>query len=177
MRPEFAPWLIPLTAVAASASAQAKVYLSVEEAQAALFPKARFVAADQTLSADQAAAIQKQCGQKPPSPRLRAWRTSTGGWFLLDRVIGKHEFITYALGLDASGAVTGVEILEYRESYGGEVREAGWRAQFVGKRVGAPLRVGADIRNIAGATLSSKHITDGVKRLLATHAVALANAA
>jgi len=52
-----------------------------------------------------------------------------------------------------------------------------WRAQFVGKRGGSPLRLGNDIRNISGATLSSKHITDGVKRLLATHAVVLAPAA
>lgn len=177
MRSELTPWLIPLTAVAAASSAQAKVYLSVEQAQAALFPQASFARADQTLTAAQIAAIQKQCGQRPPSPRLHAWRVSTGGWFLLDQVIGKHEFITYAVGLDGSGAVTGVEILEYRESYGGEVRQPGWRAQFVGKRFGAPLKVGRDIRNIAGATLSSKHIADGVKRLLATHAVALATAA
>ena len=51
---------------------------------------------------------------------------------------------------------------------------AAWRAQFVGKRADAPLKLGADIKNISGATLSSKHITDGVKRLLVTHALVLA---
>jgi hypothetical protein len=30
----------------------------------------------------------------------------------------------------------------------------------------SPLQLGADIKNISGATLSSKHITDGVKRVL-----------
>ena len=29
-----------------------------------------------------------------------------------------------------------------------------------------PLKVGADIRNISGATLSSMHVTEGVKRIL-----------
>ena len=31
---------------------------------------------------------------------------------------------------------------------------------------GSPLKVGADIRNISGATLSSMHVTEGVKRIL-----------
>jgi Na+-transporting NADH:ubiquinone oxidoreductase subunit NqrC len=70
--------------------------------------------------------------------------------------------------------VKGIEILEYRESYGDQVRGAAWRAQFVGKKAGAPLRLGGEIKNISGATLSSKHVTDGVRRILATYAVALA---
>ena len=65
--------------------------------------------------------------------------------------------------------MTKVDILQYRESYGGEVREAGWLAQFVGKTSGSALRVGSDIRNISGATLSSLHITEGIKRLLGTY--------
>ncbi len=89
-------------------------------------------------------------------------------------MVGKHEFITYAVALDASGAVKDIEILDYRESYGGQVREAAWRAQFTGKRYGTPLKLGADIKNISGATLSSKHVTDGVRRILATYAVVLA---
>ncbi len=89
-------------------------------------------------------------------------------------MVGKHEFITYAMALDASGAVKGVEILDYRESYGGQVRDAAWRSQFTGKRHGAALKLGGDVRNISGATLSSKHVTDGVRRVLATYAVVLA---
>jgi Na+-transporting NADH:ubiquinone oxidoreductase subunit NqrC len=62
-----------------------------------------------------------------------------------------------------------VDILQYRESYGGVVREPGWLAQFVGKTSGSPLKVGSDIRNISGATLSSLRVTEGVKRILATY--------
>ena len=178
MRPDQLSWLLPLTAaVAAVAPAQAAVYLSVEQAQTAIFPRATFQAAPVTLTPAQVAAVQKLSGQRLRSPTLKAWRVSTGGWFIVDQVIGKHEFITFALGLDAGGAVRGVEILEYRESYGGQVTAPAWRAQFIGKRAGEPLTLGADIRNISGATLSCKHVTEGVKRLLATHAVALAPAA
>ena len=68
----------------------------------------------------------------------------------------------------------GVEILDYRETYGGEVRNANWRRQFVGKRPGSALRLDQDIKNISGATLSSRHVTDGVRRLLVTYQMLLA---
>ena len=39
--------------------------------------------------------------------------------------------------------------------------------QFIGKDHAAPLRVGEDITNISGATLSCTHLTDGVRRIVA----------
>ena len=95
---------------------------------------------------------------------------------MVDRVIGKHEFITYALALGVDGTVRGVEILDYRETYGGEIRNANWRRQFVGKRPSAQLQLDKDIKNISGATLSSRHVTDGVRRLLVTYQMLLSNA-
>ena len=99
-------------------------------------------------------------------PRERLWRVSSGGWFFVDQVLGKHELITYALALEPDGRVRGIEILEYREAHGGEVRNANGRAQFVGKTAGDRLELDRDIANISGATLSCRHVTDGVKRLL-----------
>jgi Na+-transporting NADH:ubiquinone oxidoreductase subunit NqrC len=60
-----------------------------------------------------------------------------------------------------------VEILEYRESHGGEIRNDRWLAQFAGRSTPAQLRFRTDIKNIAGATLSSEHVTAGVRRILA----------
>ena len=91
------------------------------------------------------------------------------GLVVLDHVIGKHLYIDYTVALDTSGKVKRVDILTYRESYGGEVRESGWLGQFVGKTNGSQLHTGGDIRNISGATLSSLHVTEGVKRVLATY--------
>jgi hypothetical protein len=99
-----------------------------------------------------------------------AWKAHAGekllGLFVVDRVIGKHLYIDYAVALDPTGRVSRVEILEYRESYGGEVRSPSWLAQFVGKSNSSNVKVGNDIRNISGATLSSLHLTEGVKRIL-----------
>ena len=89
------------------------------------------------------------------------------GRVLVDSVVGKFEQIDYAVALDANGKVLAVEILAYREGHGGEVRMPGWRNQFVGKTAADPIRIGSDISNISGATLSCTHVTDGVHRLVA----------
>lgn len=167
--------LLPAAAasVVCTVPAGATVYLSLAEAQRILFPGASLTPLTVTLTSDQVAAIEAESGVNVRSRHVRAWKASSGGWLIVDEVLGKHEFIPIAVAIDRSGAVRGIEILEYRESYGDGVRDAGWRAQFTGKRRGAALRLGEDIRNISGATLSSRHVTDGVKRLLSTHAVAL----
>lgn len=158
-----------------AAPAQATVYLTVEQAQKLMFPGATLTAVPLTLTAEQTATIERASDTSVLNRALHVWRASTGGWFIADEVVGKHEYIPLAVALDESGAVKAVEILEYREAYGGEVRNPKWLAQFTGKKNGAPLVDGQSIKNISGATLSSKHITDGVRRLLATHATVLAN--
>jgi len=167
-------WLAAAPVALVAPSAMAKVYLSVEQAQALAFPGASLTPAFRRLTDDQVAKIQGQSGVHVLNRDLKVWRSSTGGWFIADQVVGKHEFITFSLAIDRTGAVKDVEILEYRESYGDQVRNAAWRAQFVGKRNGAKFKLDDDIKNISGATLSSRHITDGVKRLLATYAIVLA---
>jgi hypothetical protein len=167
------PWLIIPAGLVASTSGYATTYLSVEQAQAALFPGITLTPARVTLTPAQRTAIEKAGGVRVRAAEVRAWRVAGGGWFLVDEVLGKHEFITYACGIDAHGAVTGIEIMDYRETYGYQVRDRGWRNQFPGKTAASELELDVDIRNISGATLSSRHITDGVKRLLATYALVL----
>lgn len=166
--------LLPLATAAIASPVYAKVYLSVEEAQQLMFPGATFTKQALTLTDAQAGAIEKASRTNVLNRQVQLWKVSTGGWFIADEVVGKHEFIPIAVGLDASGGVKDIEILEYREAYGDQVRNPKWRAQFTGKRNGARLSLTEDIQNISGATLSSKHITDGVRRLLATYAVAIA---
>ena len=85
----------------------------------------------------------------------------------VDEVIGRQDLITYALGIDTVGALRTPEIMAYRESHGGEVRNAKWRRQFAGAQGLDALRFRADIKNIAGATLSCEHLTQGVRYLVA----------
>jgi Na+-translocating ferredoxin:NAD+ oxidoreductase RnfG subunit len=145
---------MPAAAIMVVASpAYAAQYLSIDEARKLAFPSATNF-------------TEVQPG--------RVWKAEAGGrvagLFILDRVIGKHLYIDYAVALTPSGAVHRVEILQYRESYGGEINNQSWLAQFVGKTSGSSLRINDDIRNISGATLSSTHVTEGVKRVLAAYA-------
>jgi FMN-binding domain len=171
---DWIPFIAAPVAIAGSAvPGVANTYLTVQQAQQAIFPGASFTQLNITLTPDQQKNIESRSGVRVRSRDLKIWKVSGGGWFIVDEVLGKHEYITYALGLNAGGSVKQIEILDYRETYGYEVREASWREQFVGKTDQAPLKLDGDIRNISGATLSSRHITEGVKRLLATYEVAL----
>jgi len=169
---------VPVAAVCVPAAAHATQYLTVEQAQRALFPTAqRFAASTVKLSAEARERIATESGVPSRRDEQPLWRAMHGdalvGFFIVDEIIGKHELITYAVGLDPQGVVRGIEILAYRETRGGEVRDPRWRAQFNGKHVGDPLRLGEDIQNLSGATLSCRHITDGVRRLVALYGVAL----
>lgn len=177
MRPRLLCLVAP--AVLVGAPVHAEQYLSVAQAQAALFPAGTsFARLDITLSPAQIEAIEDDSGQRVREPKPAVWRARAGdkpaGWFLVDDVIGKHEFITYALALDAAGAVQGIEILDYRETYGGEIRRAEWRMQFLGKRHGDAFKLGGNIRNITGATLSCRNVMNGVQRLLSMQSLVLA---
>ena len=176
-------WFFVIPGAAAAvvpASVLASVYMSVEQAQQAMFPGSRFVAHELVLTPAQRKAIASASHVGSFDNVLHVWDARQGnvraGWFIVDRVVGKHDYITYAVALTPDGAVKRVEILEYRETYGGEIRNAAWRQQFVGKRFGAALQLGKDIKNISGATLSSRHVTDGIRRLLATYQLLLRNA-
>jgi hypothetical protein len=165
---------LPVAAAAMCAPAHALVYLSVDQAQQVMFPGRSLTALPLVLNAEQIAAIEHDSGVKVYAGSLRAWRADDGGYFFVDAVIGKHDLITYAVALTAGAKIRQTEILEYREAYGGEVRNAHWRAQFNGRQQGDPVTIGRDIQNISGATLSCEHVTDGIRRLLATYAIAIA---
>jgi Na+-translocating ferredoxin:NAD+ oxidoreductase RnfG subunit len=168
--------------VSAPVTAWGADYLTVAEAQRVLVPQAQgFAPFVVTLSREQLAQIKKLSGVPQRTQNPKIWRGlkadgRTAGWVLVDEVIGKHEFITYAVGISLDGHVLGVEIMSYRESHGGEIRDGRWRSLFKGKSLADPFKLNKDIPNISGATLSSRNVTDGVKRLLAIHALALKDA-
>lgn len=92
---------------------------------------------------------------------------SVTGYALIDNAKGKDQLITYLVAVGTDLRVRAVEILAYREAYGGEIRNKSWRDQFNGKGPGEELRPGKEIRTITGATISSRSVTAGVKNALA----------
>src|SRR5258708_26992360 len=132
-------YTLPAAAIMSIASpAYAVQYLSIEEAQKQAFPSATHF-------------TEVQAG--------RVWKAEAGGhvagFFVFDRVVGKHLYIDYAVALTPSGAVHSVEILQYRESYGGEIRSASWLPQVAGQTNGSRLKINGHIINTARTALSS----------------------
>ena len=163
-------------AALAPVSASASIYLSVEQAQRDIFGNMALTPHPVLLTSQQQDRLKEVSSVSLPFQGNRIWKAADGGWFIVDEVVGKHEMITYAVGLKADGSVRRVEVLEYRESYGYEVAQAQWLHQFEGATSATPLKLGNEVKNISGATLSSKHLTDGVKRVLELYATVLRNA-
>ena len=161
-----------MTAVAPAA--MATVYLSPDQAITAIFPgqnAGSFKASTLKLTKEQRKAVSASTGLSVRDKEIKIWTAADGSQMYVDQVVGKHEFITFAMGVGSDGKVRGVEILEYKETYGGEVRRPDWRKQFKGKKLGEAFKLGGDIMNISGATLSCHSVTEGVKRLLAIRAL------
>lgn len=169
---DWAAFLLPTAALASPAFAVD--YLSVAQAQTLLFPAAKsFAEQPLKLNDEQRERIKAASGLRQRWDEQKVWRAETDGklqgWLIVDEVIGKHEFITYATAISPEGKVLGVEIMSYRETHGGQVREPAWRRYFVGKTLADPFKLDEDVPNISGATLSCRNVLDGVKRLLAIH--------
>ncbi len=165
--------VVAILVIAAGHRALAERYLSLEEAQKVFFPGAdRFEAQTVQLTSEQSKAVEQKSGVKVRARESRIWLARKGtnllGVVVLDHVFGKHDLIEYAVAVSPEGKVLQVEILEYREHYGGEIRSAKWREQFKGKTAASRLKLNDDIYNISGATISCRNVTDGVRRVLAT---------
>ena len=151
--------------------AQAVTYLTQEQALALAFEnpseaKKHSILFDETHRK----IIEQKLGEKLDQHGILAYtgRLKSGGrgTLLFDAVIGKHELIDYMVVLDADAKVCFIEMLAYRESQGGEIRRKNWREQFAGKSDKAPPEHEKNVVNISGATLSCRHVTEGVRKLL-----------
>ncbi len=113
----------------------------------------------------------QELGKKIGAPVKREWvvyvAESDGkhdGYAIKDEEKGMHEPIDFAVKFSTAGAVERIEILEYREAYGDEVRGDRFRAQFRGKTSSDPITAGKDIDIVSGASISSRSVALGVKR-------------
>jgi Na+-translocating ferredoxin:NAD+ oxidoreductase RnfG subunit len=168
----FAAGMAPLVAYS-------QIYFTEDQAALAIFPGAKLIRKTIELTPAEIKQIEDRSGEKVHSPLVTVWVGAESNGppnghkeaLFVDQVLGKHEFITFGLGIAKTGSVQGLEIMEYRETYGYDVRKPEWRKQFVGKDASSPLKLNKDITNLSGATLSSAHVTAGVRRLVRTYEV------
>ena len=162
--------LFPAAIVAAAAPAQAFQYQTLQQVQAKLFPGAKFTPQDLTMDIPQVAALIKAGKGSVPGYKIKAWKVSTGGWMFLDQVPGRDDMIRYAVGVDKDGAIKGVEIIECLPQYEA-IRSPRWLNQFLGKRHNEQYDLAAGIEIISGTSLSSEHVSVGVRRIMAAYSL------
>src|SRR5690349_18447066 len=102
--------LFPAALIAAQVpgAAQAEHYLTFSQAQALLFPGATFEPAFLTLGDSEREAIIDDAQVTVWNRDVKVWKVSTGGWLFLDQVLGRDDWISYAVALDEKGVVKGV---------------------------------------------------------------------
>lgn len=164
----FSKLLLILTLLAGTASAQSLEEVT-ETAQGLYAADVTLSPFDPALSAADNKALARVNGSMHAWKKVRAWRVihkgETIGTVFVDNVKGKARPITYLMAFDMQGAIVGLEILRYRESHGGEIQSPMFREQFKGKSHRNALTLGKDIRNISGATISSRAVTRGAHAL------------
>lgn len=170
LRPSLAIIAGPLILAFAAPPALGDATSSRREALKAMFPASEKVRkVTRSLDDEAAQRVAKALGR--PTLRQRefvfyAGETAgkTDGYAIILNEKGKFRPITFLVGIDPKGKVKMVEILQYREPIGGEIRHPRFRRQFKGKGASDPIGLRKDIKNISGATISCRAICAGVKK-------------
>jgi len=88
------------------------------------------------------------------------------GYAFIGTAPSKTDTFEYLVVFDSSLVIKKVNVLVYREDYGGEIGSNRWLKQFVGKARSTDLAVGKNIAAISGATISVYSMTNAVNQLL-----------
>lgn len=159
--------LVPVTALALSTAAFAVDLQTLETGQEKLFPGAKLTKADFTLTQDQFEILKAEFNVPAFRPAFKAWRTEDGSWLILDQVYGLNDVITYLVALTPDGVSKGIEVLVCAENFC-DLYTPEWRTQLAGKTIGKwdPAK---EVQMVSGSTLSSVHVAEGVKKIVAIH--------
>ena len=87
------------------------------------------------------------------------------GYLFLDSQRSKFDTFDYMVILNKDLSIKKVDILVYREAYGGEICSKVFLKQFHGKTSQSKIKIGDDIQGISGATISCRAAVNGVKTL------------
>ena len=91
---------------------------------------------------------------------------TTAGFAFEDTVKGKWGPIHYLVGLAPEGIILQAIILDYQEIRGKPIAQKRFLNQFKRKAWNDRLVLGKDIDGITGATISSRSLTDGIRKVL-----------
>jgi hypothetical protein len=171
-----------LALVAGPAVVLAEALHSKQEALALAFPEGVAVEPVSVVLTDAQALRVKELSGLPVESRLFTHYRGTRdgvvvGFAAIESHVVRTEPEVFLVVLEPDGTVRKVVLLAFYEPPEYKPSER-WLEQFAGKRLDTDgWRVGRDIHGISGSTLTAHGIRDGVRRVVALHAVVMSPAA
>ena len=169
--------LLVAAALLLASAAQSDVFASANDAVASAFPGARVEKRTLLLSDTQTQAVEQRAKSKLES-RIATLYTAWQG----DRVVGYafidvHQVRTLPeallVAISPEGRVLQTRMLAFHEPKD-YMPPARWLKQFEQRALTPDLSVGGTVHGIAGATLSTRAVTNSVRRALALYEVFVA---
>ncbi|RMF17796.1 MAG: FMN-binding protein [Candidatus Dadabacteria bacterium] len=167
--------LLVLVALVAPGLASAKVLMTTAEALGHAFPGCTTTRRTLYPTPEQQADIARRAGAPFDRAIIYLYQadcgeTGDGGVLLFDthRVRTLEETLAIAINVDHT--VRRVDVVSFREPEEYLLPEV-WFNQFTGKALTADLAIGKSIRNMTGASLSSRAAEAAIRRALAIVAV------
>ena len=121
------------------------------------------------LDAELKVLVQNKVKQRFYRDELYYWNISnndtTIAYALMDNVLGKSMPITFLVILKNEGNILALEVIKYREAYGGEVGNKNWLAQFTYFSDTSDFKLGKNIDGISGATISVNSLSKGIQKI------------
>lgn len=154
--------------------AEAKVFVTVDEALALAFPGCTIDRRTVFLTAAEVERAQKLAGGEASGALVRPYVAAREGVLVGTAYFDRHRVRTLSetimIVVDPAGKVARVEVLAFDEPENYLPRGA-WYAQFRGRGLDRDLALKHGIRALSGATLSARATTQAVRRVLAVHEV------
>ncbi len=174
MRARFALLPVAVLALSQPAATLALEIQTLEEAQRRLYPGQTLTPADFKLTTEQFTRLKSDYKVPALRPSFKAWRTADGSWLFLDQVYGLNDIVTYLVAINPAGKIHGIEVLTCAEGFCDSPFTPEWRAQLAQQVVGK-WSVAEAAPIVSGATYSCTHVIEGVKKMLAIHALLLSD--
>ncbi len=148
-----------------------KVYFTTEEALAKVFSKADTLWTEEwSPTPQERAELESRLAWRIEEETFvihRAGRDGQDlGYAMITQEQGRFKPITFIVKLSATMRVDMVLVMVYRESRGDGVKRQRYLKQFRGKDSSDHLRLNRDIVGVSGATMSSRALATGVKKVL-----------
>lgn len=154
-------------------SAYSGKIMSKEDALKALFKDAQVKEEKKAISAELQKNLEKALGyqlnKELDKEKLFFIATKDSklvNYGCLDTIKDKYGYITYLVKLDLKGAVEQVLVLFHSDEKAVKVSYPEFLKQFTAKSAKDPIALGKDINASTGATISSKALADGIRKVI-----------